>query len=482
MSVRFAALALLALLIVPASGARAQGLPLQLDLDTGSYLYGGGESILEIYLSLGVHTLAFEATDDSSFAAQVPVDVSVFPASSGAPEGTSPEAVYQQTLDLQFVVADTLLLRSGREYVEQIRTTLPPGEYDVVATVPGDVTSGRSELELRANDVIVPDYESASGGAISSIQLASSIKRAEEGETDFVKSGLEIQPNPTAVFEIRPDSTGMRTVPYYAEIYGVDEAIPGETYTVLAYLSQSNRPNPLPDHQQRTERPVRPVDVVAGRFDITSLPSGTYYLRVAALNAANEPVAERGQKLYIVNPTVAAQALYAEGQDFESLLFQGLSEEEVDLELEQIEAIGSSSEMGLARSLTDLEAKQNFLAAFWRGRDDNPNPNVNGARRSFLQRLSIVQDRYREPLTEGFRTERGRVFLKYGAPSQVDERRFEAETIPYVVWTYDNIPGEGRAMFVFADRFSSGRLVLIHSDVTGEQSLPNWQDELIRIR
>lgn len=481
MPIRSTVLALFALLLVPASGAQAQGLPLQLDIDTGSYLYGGGESTLEIYLSVGVHTLDFDQADDGTFNAQIPIEVAVYPASSDAPEGTMTQSVYEQTLDLQFVVADTLLLQSGREYVEQIRTRVPPGEYDVIATVPG--AAGRSELELRANDVVVPDYESASDGMISSIQLASSIKRAEDGETDFVKSGLVIQPNPTGVFEIQEDSTGMRTIPYYAEIYGIDEAISADTYTVLAYIAQSNRPNPLPDHQQRSERrPARSVDVVAGRIDITTLPSGTYYLRIAALNAANEPIAERGQKLYVVNPTVETQALYAEGQDFESLLFQGMSEEEVDLELEQIEAIGSSSEMGMARSLEALEAKQNFLAAFWRGRDGDPNPNINDARRAFLQRLAIVNERYREPLTEGFRTERGRVFLKYGAPSQVDDRRFEAETIPYVVWRYNNIPNEGSSLFVFADRFSSGRLELIHSDVTGEQSSPNWQDELIRIR
>ncbi|MEM1056918.1 MAG: GWxTD domain-containing protein [Bacteroidota bacterium] len=480
MLVRSTGLLLVALSLL-APRVEAQGLPFQIDLDTGSFLYGGGESLLEVYVSVGVHTLDFTQTEDG-FSAEVPVIVSVAPAASAAPEGTAPESVFEQTLDLRFSVRDTLVLREGREYVEQVRATVPPGEYDVIAVVPGDTQSGRSEIELRLNDIVVPDYEAAQGAAVSSIQLASTILRAGEGSADFVKSGLEIQPNPTQVFAMNDEGVGMRAVPYYAEIYGADGEMADENYTVLAYLSQSNRPNPLPEYQQRTERPVRPVDVVVGRFDISQLPSGTYYLRIAALNAANEPVAERGQKFYVVNPTVEVEDTFAGGQDFETLLFAGMGLEEVELEIEQVSVIADSREQSMLGRAEGLEAKQIALASFWRSRDTDPNPNINSARRTFLQRMSIVQDRYREPLTEGFRTDRGRVFLEYGPPSEVDERRFEAEAIPHVIWTFDNIPGEGRSIFVFADRFTSGRLELIHSDVTGEISVPNWQDELIRIR
>ncbi|MEM6325710.1 MAG: hypothetical protein AAF791_01195, partial [Bacteroidota bacterium] len=204
MLVRFAAVALVLLLaLVPR--AEAQSLPFQLDLDTGSFLYGNGQSLLEVYVSVGVHTLEFESSEEG-YEASLPVTLMVAPASSSAPEGTSPEAVFEQTLDLRFVLPDSFALgrvmEMGREYVEQVRTTVPPGEYDVIAVVPGDANSGRSELELRVNDIAIPDYEAVEGAAVSSIQLASAIGRATEGADEFVKSGLEIQPNPTQVFEM----------------------------------------------------------------------------------------------------------------------------------------------------------------------------------------------------------------------------------------------------------------------------------------
>jgi hypothetical protein len=48
------------------------------------------------------------------------------------------------------------------------------------------------------------------------------------------------------------------------------------------------------------------------------------------------------------------------------------------------------------------------------------------------------------------------------------------------VWEYNNIPGEGQAVFVFADQGNFGLFELIHSTVTGERRLANWMEELRR--
>ena len=50
---------------------------------------------------------------------------------------------------------------------------------------------------------------------------------------------------------------------------------------------------------------------------------------------------------------------------------------------------------------------------------------------------------------------------------------------PYEIWEYTNIPGEGRALFVFADVSGFSEFELIHSDVTGERQSANWRQELL---
>ncbi|HIG75531.1 MAG TPA: GWxTD domain-containing protein [Bacteroidetes bacterium] len=215
---------------------------------------------------------------------------------------------------------------------------------------------------------------------------------------------------------------------------------------------------------------------------LRAVPIRWRILSIAALNSANEPVAERGQKLYVVNPTVDPDEMFVAGADLETLIYEGMSIEEVDQEIEQVLVVADERFISASRDLESLESKRAFLIGYWRAQDTDPNPNVNTARDTFFRRLSIVQDRSREPLTPGFRTERGRVFLKYGPPSEIDRNLVNTETIPYEIWTYESIPGEGRSMFVFADRLSTGNMELIHSDVTGEISRPNWEGDLYRIR
>jgi hypothetical protein len=63
-------------------------------------------------------------------------------------------------------------------------------------------------------------------------------------------------------------------------------------------------------------------------------------------------------------------------------------------------------------------------------------------------------------------------------PSAVEPHLYDRDMEPYELWQYNNIPGEGQAIFVFADRNGFGEFELLHSTVSGEPKLPNWQQEL----
>ncbi len=92
---------------------------------------------------------------------------------------------------------------------------------------------------------------------------------------------------------------------------------------------------------------------------------------------------------------------------------------------------------------------------------------------------SLMLALYRSGRQSAWETDRGRVVLRYGLPSQVTPNTFEQELVPHEIWEYDNIPGQGRATFVFADREGLG-YDLLHSTVPGEPSVPNWEQLLRR--
>ena len=117
---------------------------------------------------------------------------------------------------------------------------------------------------------------------------------------------------------------------------------------------------------------------------------------------------------------------------------------------------------------------------FWNKRDPNPATPVNEFKDEFYQRVQYANDRYTTRGMEGWETDRGRILVKYGLPTNIEPHLFDRGVRPHEIWEYNNIPGEGQAQFIFADRNGFGEFELIHSTVAGERRLANWQEELRR--
>jgi GWxTD domain-containing protein len=232
--------------------------------------------------------------------------------------------------------------------------------------------------------------------------------------------------------------------------------------------------------QRRMPRPLRSPDVVVGSFNIRTLPSGSYFLRIAVLNASNEAVAEQSRKFFVYNPDVQREQVVAVETDFEASQYANMSEEEVDRMERHINVIASDSERRRLRGIRDLDEKRRFFMDFWGARDPNPNTPINEYQENFYALVQYANDRYTTSFDEGWNTDRGRALLKYGAPTAIEPHLFDRGYAPYELWEYNNIPGEGQALFVFADLDGFGSFELVHSSVTGERKLADWRNELRR--
>jgi hypothetical protein len=96
----------------------------------------------------------------------------------------------------------------------------------------------------------------------------------------------------------------------------------------------------------------------------------------------------------------------------------------------------------------------------------------------FYEYVKEANDRFREggaSAIPGWRTDRGRVFMKYGAPDETLSRPQSGPTRPYEVWKYTR----GRARrFIFMDLSQFGNYTLIWTDEPREPSRPNWRELL----
>ena len=66
--------------------------------------------------------------------------------------------------------------------------------------------------------------------------------------------------------------------------------------------------------------------------------------------------------------------------------------------------------------------------------------------------------------TEGWRTDRGRIYIKFGPPDDIERYPFEMGTYPFEIWRYYSL----RKVFVFVDRTGFGDYYL-HPDYYDEE-------------
>ncbi|MBN2425957.1 MAG: GWxTD domain-containing protein [Calditrichaceae bacterium] len=101
---------------------------------------------------------------------------------------------------------------------------------------------------------------------------------------------------------------------------------------------------------------------------------------------------------------------------------------------------------------SSLEAKQQFFKRFWKDRDPNPSTSVNELKDEYFKRVNYANKNFTAFGQDGWRTDRGRILIKFGFPDDVERHPFEMGSRPYEIWRYYT----ERKVFVFEDRTGFG--------------------------
>ncbi|NIS27094.1 GWxTD domain-containing protein [candidate division KSB1 bacterium] len=107
-------------------------------------------------------------------------------------------------------------------------------------------------------------------------------------------------------------------------------------------------------------------------------------------------------------------------------------------------------------------ARRNLIDTFWQQRDPMPKTAENELREEFRRRVEFTM-RHFSVTTEGkpgWQTDRGRIYILYGQPSEVRRRSVDIDSNPYEFWYYNDIDRR----FVFLDKSGKGAYRLVHKD------------------
>jgi len=123
--------------------------------------------------------------------------------------------------------------------------------------------------------------------------------------------------------------------------------------------------------------------------------------------------------------------------------------------------------LGLIASKDDLQAlrdapeaaRPDEWAKFWAARDPDPSTIENEALTQHLERVQFVIKEFSQ-FGAGWRSDRGRVYIKYGAPEQIDTAMDSRSQGEYEIWRYF----ARNLNFVFYDMFGVGDYKLIEGE------------------
>ena len=153
---------------------------------------------------------------------------------------------------------------------------------------------------------------------------------------------------------------------------------------------------------------------------------------------------------------------------------------------EDVAYIITSEEKRAWDKLETDEEREQFIEAFWRRRDPNPDTEENEYREEYYERIAYANEHFASGIP-GWKTDRGRIYIAFGKPDSIEshpsggfyerpsyEGGGSTSTYPFEVWFYRYIPGIGSGIEIeFVDPTGTGEYRIARS--------PNEKDALAMV-
>lgn len=367
----------------------------------------------------------------------------------------------------------------GPESLDTLSSDLLHQEFFELA--PGSYELTVEALDMNGTDSLPSTYRLPlavgalpSGVSVSNILLA---ERITPGATGAVaKYGYH--PVPLLSDYYPKDLTEMS---FYAEIYGTRDHFGPDSLYLFSYQIESFEKRNVYGGFKRVARNVsREVEPVIASFDIRDLPSGNYLLALEVRDKRGELVRRAEQFFMRNNPIERTYDLQAMNSLDLTNTFAGAMND-VDSLVEHISSMRPIADQ-LERKIIDDRIKdkdpelmRRFFYSFWANRSVDPEQGW----RDYREQVIKVNKLFSCRVLKGYETDRGMVYLKYGAPNTMMDRFNEMGTYPYTIWHYYRAGRYTNRRFVFYQPdLANTCLVLLHSEVPGELQNPQWNNIL----
>lgn len=354
------------------------------------------------------------------------------------------------------------------DFYDLRRVALAPGIYELEISLEdlnakNAPLTGRQTIEIR---------DRGDQPWISDMQV-SEVMTKTDSVTMFTKSGYEMIPRILNYF-----SNEATTIPVYFEMYSPDKT--PQTFGLKQSIRNVQTNAEVESFVRYSRHDVQQVQPIVRVLDITNLPSGEYNLEYTLISKDNEELTKTSYFFERANDQI--QTISSETIVLDPAFQASISEDSVFYYMESLIPISKQAEVKNIISILkkkDIEQSRKYIQAFWVMSAGNDKPY--DAWMKYKGQVQLVQRLFSNNFMEGFETDRGRVYLQYGPPSNIIVRETSPSEYPYEIWQYDKINKYSNKRFVFYNPdLVNNNYRLLHSDMIGELQNYRWQQALAK--
>ena len=433
-------------------------------LNFNAYCTDEQKPYIELQFIIDGSTAQYMPVEDGIYAAEIEIDVDIRSANEDQSVGKLHYVlVSPQTRDS---------IPAARSYFSDVRNVaVPNGDYYLYFKLK-DI-HGSSDT-LRYIDFIRVNYPEDSV-AISGISLYSRVSRSGDGGV-FYKYEMATTP---LFQQYAPEN--VYSLPFSAEIYNTDKVLGNGTFIVKAEIAELGR-RAAPEYTMTRTMKASSASIFIHIFNIYMLPSGNYNLNLSVMYADSNLLATNSCFFQRNNPRVKIEMAQYDDVVVENTFVERMTDlKQLQYDVATLFPIGNRIEQDFFTQnmkKVPLEQLQRYFYSFWLSRSPN---DPEGAWLAYKRKVEFVNERYGSKVIDGFRTDRGRVYLRYGPPNTITEEPYDPQAYPYEIWHYYEIGQQTNVKFIFYNRdLVTNNYELLHSDYIGEIQDPAWQMKLVK--
>jgi GWxTD domain-containing protein len=352
------------------------------------------------------------------------------------------------------------------DFFDLRRYALEPGKYELhIGFI--DLKNDVSPISARISLVVDNLQNGIHMSDIEAIEYA----RPESLEGPFMKSGYEILPRLSTFY---PEE--LQSVPCYLEIYQTNQ-LRDSVFGLKQYIVDTETGLEVDGFTRYSKHDTSSVVPLIRNIDIDALPSGKYALTFTVISKS---MAELSTQSFFFERSNDKEIAF----DFTTMVLdpafqESITDDSVTYYLESLIPISKPAEVRTIVSVIkekNLEQQRKHIQAFWQ---QTAPKQAYESWVNYKAQVQLVEKLYSNNFQEGFETDRGRVYLQYGAPTNIVQREVSATEYPYEIWQYNKIGQFSNRRFIFYNPdLVNNTHRLLHSDMLGELKNPGWPQVL----